>query len=1039
VNLSESASSGLWRLLPGVFPPERPRFLFFLSLSGLIVFSQTIGLATAEALFLARVGVVHLPLAFVLASAVTVAGSLAYAWVVGRRRNDLLFIQILLFSGGGLAVLGLAVRYRLPWAPAALICAFYLTNAVFLNHFWTFAGDYFDILANKRLFPLFQIGASIGGLLGGAVTALASRLGSAEILVFAWGVGLGFSALFVGAAHSRLRRWYPVELEEMDESSVEGIRVAVRFLRQSTLGRNLVLSTLGMILSLFVLQYLYSEVFIRSFPDEAKLATFLGLYLAVTNLLEIGFEGAVTPWLIHRLGVGAANLAHPVLTLASFGLLAFDYRLHAGLFARVNREMLENCLAGPVRAMVQNALPARLRGKMRAFLEGIVVHAGMVLAGGLLILIGPVADPRWICAAGGAAALLYLAANLAVRHAYLESLVTGVRSGRVDLRERSDEFGAREIEHLVGLWRSVVLDETQLEPSPAVRQLARLLARRGVLDPLLEAFSKEGVAVRRATVEALGSECPDRAAVVLVQALDDPDAEVRLFAVRACDRGEGDDLLPEARVRLRVRLDDPDPRVRAEAARRIGPEGERVLAEMVLEKDPAIAEAALRSVPPSLVSLILQRADDGDPRIRAASIEATSRLGGPAPLDLSRLTEELRHHDTGVRCAAISALGTRPEPDAQAVLAGALADPARDVRRAATVQLSRLGEHGVALVARFLDGQPVWATEAAFGVIAQSGAEAAQTILISQLRLRARQAWTALQVLSAIPQDGDLPARFLRAAYEDALVQNRRLAFRILELLEEPALVRSVEKVLLFDTGRLRAEALEVLSHLGDREAASFLVMTLERASLPPTEDLKTTLRPGAEDLHQVLSEARRALDRWIRVATAAHEDKPAVMEATMERLLALRNVSLFSQMSLDQLEAINGLLVESQFVSGEVIVREGDPGRDLYVITKGSVDIIKNFGSDQEIHLSRLAQGSVVGEIAVLDESPRTATGVAREDCTVLGLRGDRFRELIYDMPELAFAIFTVLTERLRGADQRFEEFVQTSGGPTAGLGGAE
>jgi HEAT repeat protein len=1035
LNPAEAKASGVWRLFPGVRPPERPRFRFFLSLSGFIVFSQTIGLATAEALFLARVGVVHLPLAFVLASSVSVVGSLAYAWVVGRRRNDLLFIQLLLLGVVGLGLLGVAARNGLTWAPLALLCAFFLTNAVFLNHFWTFAGDYFDLLANKRLFPLFQVGASIGGLLGGLVTAVGSRLGAPEILVFGWAVGLGVTALLVARARSRLRRWYPVELEERDESSVEGIRVAARFMRQSTLGRSLILSTVGMVLALFVLQYLYSGIFVRSFPDEANLAAFLGIYLAATNLLEIAWEGAVTPLLIRRLGVGTANLVHPFLTLLSFGLLAIDTRLYVGVLARVNREMLENCLAAPVRALVQNALPSRFRGMIRAFLEGIVVHGGMVLAGSLLILIGPVAQPLWICAAGGAAALLYLAANLAVRRAYLESLVTGVRSGRVDLRERSDELGTREIEHLVDLWRNVIPEETQLEPSPAIRQLARLLARRKVLEPLMEALSKESVSVRRATVEALASECPDAAQPALLQALDDPDAEVRLYAVRAWDADHeaiGSELAPPLRGRLR----DPDPRVRAEAARRLGPEGDATLAEMVEDKDSAIAEAGLRSVPPSFLPRVLQRIDDEDTRIRAASLEAASHFGSPVPLDLPRLARELKHHETAVRCAAVSALATRPEAEAQAALAKALADPARDVRRAVSRKLSELGERGVSLVTPFLEGQPVWATEASFEVIAASGIPTADALLIAQLRLRARQAWTATQILAALPTDGDLSARFLRAAYEDARVQNRKLAFRILELLEEPTLVRSVEKVLLFDTGRLRAEALEILSHLGDREASALLVMTLEgEISSDAAYSVPSAPTTGLA-LQEIVGEARRALDRWIRIATSAPGGTPAEMEATMERLLVLRNVSLFSQMSLDQLEAINGLLIESQFVAGELIVREGDPGRDLYLITKGTVDVVKNYGDPQEIHLSRLGPGSPVGEVAVLDESPRTATAVARDDCILLGLRGDRFRELIYDMPELAFAIFSVLTERLRVADQRLEQVVQgsQSGSPPIG-----
>ena len=657
-----------------------------------------------------------------------------------------------------------------------------------------------------------------------------------------------------------------------------------------------------------------------------------------------------------------------------------------------------------------------------------VGHAGMVLAGCLLVALGPAVETRWVCMAGAAAALLYLGANLRVRRAYLASLVAGVRSGRVDLRERSDELGAFEIERLVDLWGSLILEEKQPHPSPATRQLARLLARRRVLDPLM-ALSHEQTAVRRAAVEAL-SECPEEAPAALAASLQDPDAEVRLVVVRAWRERATDGGETEQPDLLRALLTDPDPRVRAEAARCLGDDGESVRVGMVLAADPATAEAALRTLPPARVSLALKRVDDNDPRIRAAALEALSHIDGPAPLDLSRLRSEFEHSDTAVRCAAVAALATRPEPEAETTLASALADPAREVRRSAALHLARLGERGVELATSALETQPTWAAEAAFLAIARSGSSNAHPVLISQLRLHARQAWIALRALGTLPVNGDLPSRFLRAAYEDALVQNRKLAFRILELLEDATVVRTVEKVLLFESGRLRGEALEVLSHLGDREAASLLVMTLEEAIRVGTPHGGGVESGGWEDLHEILAEARRALNRWIRIAGAAYDDRAARVEANMERLLALRNVSLFSEMSLDQLEVINGLMVESQFVSGEVIFWEGDPGRELYLITEGAVDIVKDHGTDRAVHLARLDAGSCVGEIAVLDESPRTATAVAAEDCTLLGLGGDRFKELIYDMPELAFAIFGVLTGHLRRSDERLQEAILGGGG---------
>ena len=89
----------LWRVLPDVRAGERSRFLFFAVLFALISLGQTMGLAGAEALFLAELGIDDLAQAFVAAAGFTVRGSMAYAARVGSARNDALFVQMLLGAG----------------------------------------------------------------------------------------------------------------------------------------------------------------------------------------------------------------------------------------------------------------------------------------------------------------------------------------------------------------------------------------------------------------------------------------------------------------------------------------------------------------------------------------------------------------------------------------------------------------------------------------------------------------------------------------------------------------------------------------------------------------------------------------------------------------------------------------------------------------------------------------------------------------------------------------------------------------------------
>ena len=141
-----------------------------------------------------------------------------------------------------------------------------------------------------------------------------------------------------------------------------------------------------------------------------------------------------------------------------------------------------------------------------------------------------------------------------------------------------------------------------------------------------------------------------------------------------------------------------------------------------------------------------------------------------------------------------------------------------------------------------------------------------------------------------------------------------------------------------------------------------------------------------------------------------------------MEGLLALRNVSLFTHLTLEQLEVINRLMREAHYLAGEAVVREGDEGDDLYVLLDGEVDCFKNQGGHDEIFLSTLTAGMYFGEIAIFDSAPRSATVVVTRDVRLLTLDGDRFKQLILQTPEIAFEIFRVLTARIRAAEDRVE-----------------
>jgi len=102
-------------------------------------------------------------------------------------------------------------------------------------------------------------------------------------------------------------------------------------------------------------------------------------------------------------------------------------------------------------------------------------------------------------------------------------------------------------------------------------------------------------------------------------------------------------------------------------------------------------------------------------------------------------------------------------------------------------------------------------------------------------------------------------------------------------------------------------------------------------------------------------------------------------------------------------------------FRPGEVIFREGDKGNNMYVVRSGEVDI----ELDGKV-LETLARGSIFGEMALIDGSPRAATARAKTNCDVAAISEKSFLFLVDEVPDFALHVMRTLADRLRRMDRR-------------------
>jgi small-conductance mechanosensitive channel/CRP-like cAMP-binding protein len=133
----------------------------------------------------------------------------------------------------------------------------------------------------------------------------------------------------------------------------------------------------------------------------------------------------------------------------------------------------------------------------------------------------------------------------------------------------------------------------------------------------------------------------------------------------------------------------------------------------------------------------------------------------------------------------------------------------------------------------------------------------------------------------------------------------------------------------------------------------------------------------------------------------------------TLAELLSA--VDIFSPLKPGELSALAAASANHVFAPGETIIREGDEGDSMFVVSRGSVDVrVDTNGTPRTIN--RLGEGAFFGEMALFTGEPRTANVVAAEETEVLEIGHDAMRSLFQTNPDLVEALSRAINERRAG-----------------------
>jgi CRP/FNR family transcriptional regulator, cyclic AMP receptor protein len=205
----------------------------------------------------------------------------------------------------------------------------------------------------------------------------------------------------------------------------------------------------------------------------------------------------------------------------------------------------------------------------------------------------------------------------------------------------------------------------------------------------------------------------------------------------------------------------------------------------------------------------------------------------------------------------------------------------------------------------------------------------------------------------------------------------------------------------------------------------------------PPNRVGGTTLAPEPRDMRrsvQSMSARQLAADKLLwQMLGRWKRSSPE-----LDRLQFLRTVPFFNELAHRQLKTVSGIMFERNFEADEIIFAEGQPGAALFLILDGKVAVEMCRQRNTTI-LAILEKGAFFGEMALLNEAPRSANARSLERTYTLALYRNDLSRLIQRDPQTACQIYraiaSVVGDRLRSTNelmQTMNELIQTDGSQT-------
>ncbi len=1027
---------------------EVPRLLLASAVFFLAQVDDGIVKSVASAVFNVRAGVDKLPLMYTWIAVVFSLSMALLSWLTSKVARQRLLLGLMVFVAAALMTNALLLFYDHQSASALggtayafLFVSSELARTLMNFQIWIVAGGICYTSRAKVLFPLLASSAVLGDIAGGFTVQLLSGLLAAHML-YALAVFNMVVVLFL--LRQLLRRYFVVQ-EDGEEEAGASMGENMRYFLSTPYLLLLFVLSIAVFALYTAIHYGFNVLGREHFSTESEITEFFGLFFGLTGVATLLVTTFLLQRLLRWLGTGNVYLWVGIVYVAITALLLSVFEgivplsIVVAIFAGnlLNYVLLDSVIAPAYQVLIK-LVPARNSDGTRMIMEGGFMLLGGLAGAGITSLHADGSlelNQLFIVLIGLAMAMVVF--GLLLRTSYTAVLVRAVREQRFDLEDEQAMQSLRNlIAHSPDFSRSLLLHRDD-----GVRQLGIEMVREnpGPAGQLVcrELLAHENPRLRSAGLTALRSDgkTPIKGLMEdILPSLDDSDEEVRLAAAHCVGELINGPLDAQQRADIgdavAARLRQEDNRAPMQSQCLI------VLAR--LQHDASAADRAR-----VLGALLASE----DPEELIAGIEAAGGQLSAA----GQLIDALGSAFPAVREAAVCSLGDLATEEGFVALRRMLDDPDPDVVEAVVQALVKTRDP--LLRQRLVDDLntvPLLEWRGLLGALMAMDDDALDDALLEACRVRlieANRYLVAMRIVRQGPVDGaaELLVDQLRA--DTQVVLNTTV--RVLGYLGDTGVVGDLVERLSGEDAAARDNAIELLENIAESELLARLLPLLESDEDEQFDLAMPIAQWQAMDVEQVLAYLLKKGGNWTQVAalwsaaqwgfdslfmdmadelagparsildemrndrgdrTMSEDAQPLT---TMEKITFLRGSSFFASLPLEELYHV-GLSIEEESVqAGTTVIKEGTMGDKMYIVVSGELEVKKEGGP----RLAVIGEKQVFGDMALLDDEPRSASVEALGEVHLLSLQRANLERILRRYSSISFNMMRILSRRLREA----------------------